>query len=122
VLHTGEQALIIAVEPYTNGLLLRHNGQALLLEAAPPPSEQAGTGSAEGDEHNLQAPMPGTVTRLLVEEGQAVELNQPLLVLEAMKMEHTIASPYPGVVAKLLVEAGQLVAAGAALVEIAEQG
>jgi 3-methylcrotonyl-CoA carboxylase alpha subunit len=67
---------------------------------------------------NLQAPMPGTVVKVLATEGQAVVARQPLIVLEAMKMEHVVAAPYDGVVRKLLCAPGALVAKGATLVEL----
>lgn len=64
------------------------------------------------------APMPGTITRLLVVVGQQVTENQPLIVLEAMKMEQVIVAPYAGVVRRLPYSVGALVAKGAALVEL----
>jgi 3-methylcrotonyl-CoA carboxylase alpha subunit len=62
--------------------------------------------------------MPGTVIKLLAEEGQLVEAQQPLLVLEAMKMEHVVVAPYNGVVQKLCYRPGDLVAKGAVLAEL----
>jgi 3-methylcrotonyl-CoA carboxylase alpha subunit len=67
---------------------------------------------------SLEAPMPGTVIKLLAEEGQLVEAQQPLLVLEAMKMEHVVVAPYTGVVQKLCYRPGDLVAKGAVLAEL----
>jgi propionyl-CoA carboxylase alpha chain len=64
---------------------------------------------------SLVAPMPGTVVRVLVAAGDAVAKGQPLVVLEAMKMEHTVASPAAGAVSDLRVEPGQQVDAGAIL-------
>jgi 3-methylcrotonyl-CoA carboxylase alpha subunit len=78
-----------------------------------------GRGGAHGHA-GLEAPMPGTVIKVLAEEGQAVAARQPLVVLEAMKMEHVVAAPYAGVVRKLLYGPGALVAKGAALVELDE--
>jgi 3-methylcrotonyl-CoA carboxylase alpha subunit len=69
---------------------------------------------------SLEAPMPGTMIKVLVEEGQAVVARQPLVVLEAMKMEHVVVAPYDGVVVKLPFRAGDLVAKGVALVELEE--
>ncbi len=74
-------------------------------------------GGASGDA-DLQSPMPGTVIKLLVEPGQTVSEGQPLLIIEAMKMEHTIAAPYAGTVVKLPYAVGAQVAGGAALVEL----
>jgi acetyl/propionyl-CoA carboxylase alpha subunit len=58
---------------------------------------------------SLVAPMPGTVVRVVVEAGQAVEANDLLVVLEAMKMEHRVTSPAAGTVAEVRVKAGQTV-------------
>jgi 3-methylcrotonyl-CoA carboxylase alpha subunit len=70
---------------------------------------------------SLAAPMPGTVIKVLAAEGQAVVAHQPLMILEAMKMEHVVAAPHDGVVRKLLYAPGTLVAKGATLVELDEQ-
>ncbi len=70
---------------------------------------------------SLEAPMPGTLIKVLVAEGQLVAARQPLVVLEAMKMEHVVTAPYDGVVRKLPFGTGALVAKGAALVELEEQ-
>ncbi|HZX54914.1 MAG TPA: biotin/lipoyl-containing protein, partial [Ilumatobacteraceae bacterium] len=64
------------------------------------------------------APMPGSILRLAVSVGDAVVAGQPLLSMEAMKMEHQVVSPLAGVVAEVLVEAGQQVDSGQALVRI----
>jgi propionyl-CoA carboxylase alpha chain len=64
---------------------------------------------------SLLAPMPGLVRRVLVEVGAVVTAGQPLLVLEAMKMEQTVAAPAAGVVAELRAKAGEQVAAGQVL-------
>jgi acetyl/propionyl-CoA carboxylase alpha subunit len=67
---------------------------------------------------SLVAPMPGSVVRVLVEPGAAVAKGQPLVVLEAMKMEHTVASPADCTVTEVQVAAGQQVDAGAVLVVV----
>jgi propionyl-CoA carboxylase alpha chain len=72
------------------------------------PSTQVTPGS-------LVAPMPGTVSRLAVAVGDRVRQGQPMLWLEAMKMEHTVAAPQDGVVARLAVTAGQQVEVGTVL-------
>ncbi|MGD2128351.1 MAG: acetyl/propionyl/methylcrotonyl-CoA carboxylase subunit alpha [Lysobacterales bacterium] len=60
----------------------------------------------------FSAPMPGVVVKLLAGPGQAVTKGDPLLVMEAMKMEHTIRAPADGCVAEYLFEAGEQVAGG----------
>jgi propionyl-CoA carboxylase alpha chain len=64
---------------------------------------------------SLLAPMPGLVRRVLVEVGAVVAAGQPLLVLEAMKMEQTVAAPAAGVVAELRAKTGEQVSAGQVL-------
>ncbi len=64
---------------------------------------------------SLLAPMPGMVTRLGVAMGEQVEAGQPLLWLEAMKMEHVISAPAAGIVMELPVTAGQQVEVGSVL-------
>jgi biotin carboxyl carrier protein len=58
--------------------------------------------------------------RVLVEPGADVIAGQPLVVLEAMKMEHTVAATSAGTVAEVKVSAGQQVEAGAVLVVVEE--
>jgi propionyl-CoA carboxylase alpha chain len=64
---------------------------------------------------SLLAPMPGTVSRLGVTVGDQVTAGQPLLWLEAMKMEHVISAPAAGMVAELPVASGQHVEVGSVL-------
>ncbi len=64
---------------------------------------------------SLLAPMPGTVARVGVSVGDQVSQGQPLLWLEAMKMEHVISAPAAGIVAELPVAAGQQVEVGSVL-------
>jgi len=60
----------------------------------------------------VTAPMPGKIVRLLVQAGDAVEVKQGLLVVEAMKMQNEIRSPKTGTVERLMVTEGQTVNAG----------
>ena len=69
-------------------------------------------------EAELTAPMPGTVIKVLVRAGEHVRARQPLLVLEAMKMETPLTAPYDAVVRKVNVGEGDRVAGGAVLVEL----
>ena len=57
----------------------------------------------------LSAPMPGNVIRILVKSGEKVNAGQPLLVMEAMKMEHTIVAPVDGIVERVFFKVGDLV-------------
>ncbi|MGZ4440234.1 MAG: acetyl/propionyl/methylcrotonyl-CoA carboxylase subunit alpha [Gaiellaceae bacterium] len=89
---------------------------------APAPDRDA-SARAPGAAHessSLTAPMPGTVIRVHVAAGERVEPRQPLLVLEAMKMETPVVSPYAAVVHAVHVAEGDRVAGGALLVELEE--
>ncbi len=66
----------------------------------------------------ILSPMPGRIIAVAVTEGQAVSTGQPLVTLEAMKMEHVLTAPFDGVVADLKAETGGQVAEGIALVRI----
>lgn len=69
-------------------------------------------------EVQVKAPIPGLVTRLLVTPGDAVVLGQPLLCLEAMKMENELRAPRAGAVGRVAVEPGQRVEQGQLLLTI----
>ncbi len=64
---------------------------------------------------SLLAPMPGTVVAVHASAGDQVSAGQPVLVLEAMKMQHTISAPHDGIVEERPVEVGDQVTAGAVL-------
>jgi biotin carboxyl carrier protein len=66
----------------------------------------------------VKAPIPGVITRVLVQPGEEVEAGQALLVLEAMKMENEIRSPRPGAVRSVHVAPGQKVGGGDLLIEV----
>jgi 3-methylcrotonyl-CoA carboxylase alpha subunit len=103
-------------------ILIGWRGDSFRLARAAALSVDA-LGGRHGGAHghaSLDAPMPGTVVKVLAEQGQAVAAHQPLIVLEAMKMEHIVAAPYDGVVRRLLCAPGALVAKGASLVELDE--
>ncbi|HET8653747.1 MAG TPA: biotin carboxylase N-terminal domain-containing protein [Gaiellaceae bacterium] len=89
---------------------------------SPPDVDEAAhaSGAVGAVESALTAPMPGTVIRVLAKEGDSVAHRQPLLVLEAMKMETPVVSPYDAVVKAVHVAEGDRVAGGAILVELEE--
>jgi biotin carboxyl carrier protein len=69
----------------------------------------------------LEAPMPGVVTRVMAAAGDLVEKGQPLLALEAMKMEHLIRAPRDGRIRSVAATVGQMVSGGVPLVELDEE-
>jgi 3-methylcrotonyl-CoA carboxylase alpha subunit len=78
----------------------------------------AGDRGARGGAGRLTAPMPGRVVKIAVAQGQRVGQNQPLVVLEAMKMEHVIEAPHAGVVTEVRVHVGEQVSSGAQLLTL----
>lgn len=63
--------------------------------------------AAGAGEHSIDAPMPGKIVKVLVEEGQSIKAGDVLLVLEAMKMQNEITADADGTVKAVNVEAGQ---------------
>jgi 3-methylcrotonyl-CoA carboxylase alpha subunit len=128
VLYYGDGRIrtLIDGEPVEAGIVANREGilvslrgeRYTLLDFAPPAVDEAGPGADAAA--SLTAPMPGTVVRVLVEEGQEVEEGQLLLVLEAMKMEQPVAAPHAGIVRSLPFQEGSLVPGGAILVEVLE--
>jgi 3-methylcrotonyl-CoA carboxylase alpha subunit len=86
--------------------------------AVPDPLASADETGAGSD--SLRAPMPGLVKVVRAAPGERVAKGQPLLILEAMKMEHTIAAPHDGTVAEIAAEGAQ-VSDGTVLVRFAEE-
>jgi biotin carboxyl carrier protein len=78
----------------------------------------ADAGGAADGEQRVVAPMPGRVVRVLVAVGDSVEARQPVVVVEAMKMENELRSPKAGRVKDVAVSAGASVEAGRVLVVI----
>jgi acetyl-CoA/propionyl-CoA carboxylase biotin carboxyl carrier protein len=88
-----------------------------LWNPAMAPSAAAAT-HASGAHGELLAPMQGTILKVLASEGDAVDAGQPVVVLEAMKMETTIAAPRAGKVTEVRVVAGDTAASGQVLAVI----
>ncbi|MCF6305726.1 MAG: biotin/lipoyl-binding protein, partial [Rhodobacteraceae bacterium] len=82
------------------------------------PMQEAGGAQAGGDV--VLAPMPGLVQTVSVSVGDVVKQGDPLMVLEAMKMEHALVAPRDGMVEAVLAVQGAQVDAGALLVRLEE--
>jgi acetyl/propionyl-CoA carboxylase alpha subunit len=99
----------------------RLNADSAAAPSAPPPVLELAAHASDGAGHaerTLVAPMPGTVIRVLAAAGERVEARQPLLVLEAMKMETPLLSPFDATVRAVSVSEGDRVSGGAVLIEL----
>jgi 3-methylcrotonyl-CoA carboxylase alpha subunit len=105
-------------------LLMRSNSLVVFAEGGShayqwrDPLETRVEDDAGGDA--VHAPMPGLVKKLFTRAGEKVTRGDPLLVLEAMKMEHTLTAPRDGVIAEVMAAAGDQVSEGTRLVALAD--
>ena len=108
------QSFDVRVESSAAGLSVHANGREYLIAIRDPRQWRRYRGAAAEVEgrQKVMAPMPGKVIRLLVKSGDLVEVGQPLLVVEAMKMQNEVRSPKSGTVEGLAVSPGQAVSAG----------
>jgi len=93
-----------------------HGGHGSGPKKAPKRSAKKGGSAASGD--SVAAPMQGTIVKVAVEEGQAVEAGDLVVVLEAMKMEQPLTAHKAGTVTGLTAEVGATVPSGTVLLEI----
>jgi excisionase family DNA binding protein len=97
-------------------------GRSVAFRLAPPPDvDRAARAAARvhgGGPAELTAPMPGSVVAVHVAVGAAVEVGDPIVTLEAMKMEHVVGAPVGGRVTELAVAAGDQVARGQPLATV----
>ena len=116
--------LLVAVDAQVRRAIVVRSGERLLVSLDGRAhvfalGEEARRGAAATGTGVAVAPMPGKIVRVLVTAGDAVEAGDPLVVLEAMKMETTLRAEVAGTVRVVAAEAGSMVEAGAVLVEIA---
>jgi acetyl-CoA carboxylase biotin carboxylase subunit len=95
-------------------IVVFEHGEAFVLSMHPP-ADLGGEGASDGQ---IRSPMPGKVTALNVKAGDTVTKGQPLMVLEAMKMEHALTAAFDGVVSELSVSLGAQVTEGAVLAKL----
>jgi acetyl/propionyl-CoA carboxylase alpha subunit len=96
-------------------IVVFEHGEAFAFSDHPPSAEAAEGGGGDGQ---IRSPMPGKVTAVSVKAGDTVAKGQPLLTLEAMKMEHAMTAPFDGQVDSLAVEVGSQVSEGAVLASL----
>ncbi|XQW83678.1 acetyl/propionyl/methylcrotonyl-CoA carboxylase subunit alpha [Thalassotalea piscium] len=91
--------------------LYRQHGVFNFIHVLP----DCGDNSSEEDQNGLVAPMNGTIVSILVNAGDKVLKDQPLMIMEAMKMEHTIKAPADGTIDTLFYTNGEMVDGGSEL-------
>ncbi|MCS7011842.1 MAG: acetyl-CoA carboxylase biotin carboxyl carrier protein subunit [Anaerolineales bacterium] len=112
-----------ALELFLNSLdegtfqMLLRGGQRIISHVATRNTRRARAGEAAQNIKSLVAPMHGLVVDVLVQEGQNVEKNQTLVVLESMKMQMQLRSPRAGKIQRVLVSPGRQVEKGSELVQ-----
>lgn len=85
---------------------------------APTPAAAPAAPKAAAGSKAVEAPLPGTITKVLVKPGQALKAGDTVCMMEAMKMENSITTEYAGTVKAVLVEVGVQVQSGQALVDL----
>ncbi|MDB5197989.1 MAG: pyruvate carboxylase, partial [Flaviaesturariibacter sp.] len=109
--------LLTCSEPDEEGrrkVFMRLNGQTRIIEIQDTSIKTAVLENEKADKNNVKqvaAPLQGKLSQLLVKEGEAVKPNQPLFIIEAMKMETTITATQPGKVLRVLLQPGKMVKA-----------
>ncbi|MCA8970757.1 MAG: hypothetical protein KDC95_13265 [Planctomycetes bacterium] len=102
------------------GMMLRIDGTTHVFKSA---ERDAGDGDDDlGDPTKIVAPMTGTLVRVLCKPGDAIDKDQDLAVLSAMKMEHKLPAIAPGRVASIECNEGSTVEAGTVLIRIEVDG
>jgi biotin carboxyl carrier protein len=120
-LYVGERAFAVSLEAAPERVQVTvagHLYQVMLEDERERAAHDAERTRTKGG-GDLKSIMPGVVAKLLVQIGATVAKDQPLLILEAMKMQNEILAPAAGTVAALHVREGQAVASGAKLVTLA---
>lgn len=116
LLTVAGRTILVHVAGENGRWALHVDGQTLDYEVG---QEGVGRPARTGQESEaLAAPMPGAVTQVLVREGDAVSPGQPLVIVEAMKMEHVVRAPRAGTIKALRVRPGEQVENGAIVAEI----
>jgi acetyl-CoA/propionyl-CoA carboxylase, biotin carboxylase, biotin carboxyl carrier protein len=118
---TGESSEKTAreVEIEVNGKLFRvrvFGDEGAPGGTRPPRRKRGETRRASASEGAISAPMQGTIVKVLVEVGQEIAADEPVCILEAMKMESEVRSQKTGIVSEVLVKAGQTVRSGEPLI------
>jgi len=114
----GKSRIVYAAES-ENNVFVHLDGRVIKLAKADNDQKKfAGDGLAFGVKDEISTPMPGKVVKILVAEGEKVEVGQSLVIVESMKMENDIKSPANGSVKSIHFKAGELVEPGQPIIKL----
>ena len=94
------------------------NGKTFVYETEAKAKSKKRSKSNKAGDGQIRAPMPGKITKLLVQEGQSAKSAQAVVVMEAMKMEYTLKADLDATVEKIMVKVGDQVQVGQHLVQM----
>lgn len=118
----GEHVVVVGGRRLQFGVVVANDSTTVFLQGETFRFQRPDALATARDDHtgeeDLIAPMPGIITRLHAQKGGIVERGDPLLVMEAMKMEQTLAAPRRASVADILVAVGEQVSQGALLIRL----
>ncbi len=123
-LYEPETGAVIPYFIWQNGeeVQLWIEGRVYHLTAPTAQSGRQQVGAKRGQHAgDIKAPMPGSILKVLVEAGQTVEANTPVVIMESMKMEMTLTTPGKGVIKAIQCQPGQMVEMNAILVQMAPE-
>ena len=115
------KSVTVEVDPAGEVYVAKVGNKSFKVKVSEGAAAPAAAAPGSGKEHELKSPLPGTVVRLVAEEGQELAAGDTVLVLEAMKMESEIKADKGGVLRSITVGKGQVVAAGDVLALIEEK-
>jgi biotin carboxyl carrier protein len=110
----------VQVSASSNGYVVLINGHRVNVRLLDRRALLQGAGSRTRNSRNeVRSPMPGKIVRILVREGDRVDKDDDLLIVEAMKMQNRMSASGAGIVEKIMVAEGETVNAGDLLVVVA---
>jgi 3-methylcrotonyl-CoA carboxylase alpha subunit len=119
-LHFNGRILPFYITQKQESLSIWLNGKTYHLDLISAAKRRSGSSPSSAlSDGAIKSPMPGTVLKVLVKAGELVEANQPLMIMESMKMEMTLSAPQAGKVEGVYCQEGQLVDMGVLLVTLA---
>ena len=125
VAEAGPDSILVGEEEIT---LIERDGRRIVFvdgdafSFGEPNFAGTGAGAGSASDGSLRAPMPGKVVAVQAKPGDTVAKGQPLVVVEAMKMEHALTAPFDGVVAEVSAAVGDQVTDGAVLAKVEAAG